>query len=366
MPGLPLFIHVGLQKTGTSFLQSIFWHNQAELAAQGLDLVPGSKRDTFHLMLDVRGRYQPHFDPPEVSEALATLPGKLAALTGTRALITEESLAPANDEQIRTLLEACADREVHLILTLRDLGRQIPSAWQQELQSGASVSFERYLKRLAKQRRKPNARLWINKDIVGILNRWGAHVPPERIHLVTVPPRGAAPGELLSRFCAVIGVDPARLDQEVGRLNESLGRPQAEVLAEVNALLSKQDLRRDVYGEVGKRYLAVKMLVPQKGERILVPAKARAWVTEFSMTYVEAVASGGYDISGAISDLIPDASSFASHDRVPSDREVADAAVAALAAVVADRSNAVRARRDELARPSVVKRLRTLARRSRR
>ena len=163
---------MGLQKTGTSYLQSIFWHNQSELARQGLDLVPGSKRDTFHLMLNVRERYQPDFDPPEVAGALAALPGQLARLSGTRALITEESLASATDDQIRNLLAACSDREVHLMVTLRDLGRQIPSAWQQVLQSGGTVSFERYLRRLAKQRGQADSKLWVNKDVVGVLRRY--------------------------------------------------------------------------------------------------------------------------------------------------------------------------------------------------
>jgi hypothetical protein len=118
-------------------------------------------------------------------------------------------------------------------------------------------------------------------------------------------------------------------------------------LAEVNSKLAKQDRRRDVYGDAGKRYLAVKMLVPQRGDRILIPARHRRWVTEFSATYVDAVAAGGYPISGDVTDLVPAPSAFADHDREPSDREVADAAVAALAAVVADRAAGIRQRRSE-------------------
>ena len=104
----PLYLHIGLQKTGTSYLQSIFWQSQDELRRQGLDLVPGSKRDTFHLMLRVRQRYNPGFDPPAVADALDRLPGQLAKAKGPRALISEESLAPASDVQIRELVSACS------------------------------------------------------------------------------------------------------------------------------------------------------------------------------------------------------------------------------------------------------------------
>lgn len=341
----PLYLHIGLQKTGTSYLQSIFWQSQGELARQGVDMVPGSKRDTFHLMLRVRDRYQPDFDPPEVAHALEALPKALKQAHGRLALISEESLAASTAPQIRALLAACADREVHLILTLRDLGRQIPSAWQQVLQSGGTQSFERYLNRLAKQRSRRNAKLWVNKDMVAVLARWGEFVPPERVHLVVVPPPGSAPTALLERFCSIIGVDAARLGTDVARLNESLGRAQAEVLAMVNARLSKTDRRRDVYGDVGKRYLAVKMLVPQRGRRITIPDHHQGWVTEHSRHFITQLTQGRYNIVGALDELLPTAASFSPHEDEPTEAEVAEAAVAALAGVVGDRAEALRKRR---------------------
>jgi hypothetical protein len=70
-PARRLYLHIGLQKTGTSYLQKIMWANQDRLREQGLDLVPPSKRATFNLMLDVRERYNPTFDPPEVATALS-------------------------------------------------------------------------------------------------------------------------------------------------------------------------------------------------------------------------------------------------------------------------------------------------------
>ena len=35
-----VFFHVGLPKTGTTYLQTMMWHNRAELARQGV-LLPG-------------------------------------------------------------------------------------------------------------------------------------------------------------------------------------------------------------------------------------------------------------------------------------------------------------------------------------
>jgi hypothetical protein len=342
--GRPVYLHIGLQKTGTSYLQSIFWQSQPELTRQGLDMVPGSKRDTFHLMLRVRGRFNPEIDPPEVEQALDLLPDLLTQARGSRSLISEESLAPASHDQIAALVAACTGREVHLVLTARDLGRQIPSAWQQVLQSGGSMSFDGYLRRLKRNIAKPRSKYWANKNLNEILDRWSRHIPEDRIHIVTVPPPGNPPEVLLRRFCEVLGVDPALLDRQVARRNESVGRAQAEVLSRVNGLLSKADRRRDVYGDVGKRYFAVKVLVPQQGDRIVVPARHQRWVREVSATFVDRIAAGGFQVIGDLADLNPPEEVFTRGTGEPTPEEVLEAATRAIAQMLGERMEKQRAR----------------------
>ena len=240
MTGMPpsrrLYLHIGLQKTGTSYLQNIMWLNQDRLREQGLDLVPPSKRATFNLMLDVRERYNPEFDPPEVASALARAPGPARLRLAARRPDHRGVAGPGSRRRRSSgLLAACTDRDVHLVVTLRDLGRQIPSAWQQTLQSGGSLSYAAYLRRLRGPRgRGRTRRLWSSKDVAAILERWSAHVPAERIHLVTVPPPGSPQQTLLERYSRVLGIDPERLDRDVERSNESIGRVQAELLRRVN------------------------------------------------------------------------------------------------------------------------------------
>jgi hypothetical protein len=363
----PVYLHIGLQKTGTSYLQSIFWLSQDELRRQGLDMVPGSKRDTFHLMLRVRGRYNPELDTPSVADALARLPEQLEQAPGSRALISEESLAPATPDQIGALMEACAGREVHLVLTLRDLARQIPSAWQQMIQSGSSLDYRGYLRRLRREEGRPRSLMWSSKDIPAILSRWERVVPADRIHLVTVPQSGGDPGLLLRRYCEVLGVDPTRLHNDTGIRNASLGLPQAEVLRRVNGRLSRSQRRRQLYGDVGKRYFAVRVLVPQKGPRIRVPRAQQEWCTAVSARYVEWLAGRGYHVVGDLSELMPAPSSFAPRATRPRERDVADAATKALAVMLSERMRKLRRRRrrQERAPRSPVRRLlRRLRRRS--
>ena len=137
-PGTPrrVFLHLGLQKTGTSYLQGVFQENVAALAGQGLDLIPANRREAFELMLVVRERFNPERDPARAAAALDRIAAELAAAPGDRALVSQESLAAARPRQVRRLLDACGDREVHVVLTVRDLARQLPSSWQQELKAG--------------------------------------------------------------------------------------------------------------------------------------------------------------------------------------------------------------------------------------
>lgn len=351
MSGPPLFVHIGLQKTGTSYLQSIFWQSTEELTRQGLDMVPETKRATFNLMLDVRGRFNPSFDPPEAGRAVEELPGRLARATGSRALITEESFAPAKDEQIRRLLAACGDREVHLIVTVRDLGRAIPSAWQQTLQSGAAETFDDYLVRLQKNENSDAGRLWRNKDVPAIVGRWAAHVPAERIHVVTVPPSGSHPQLLLQRFCSVLDVDPARLDTEVARSNEALRHIGAEVLRRVNANLDKEFRRRDVYGDIGKRYFAVQVLGRDEGHRIRLPRHIEEWVRSVSQQHIDFLAAGGFRVVGDLADLEPAPEAFGDDEIVPTEEEVAAAATQALATVLTGQMKKLRKRQQQPPEP---------------
>ena len=341
----PLYIHIGLQKTGTSYLQSIFWQNVEELAAQGLDMVPGSKRDTFHLMLRARDRYQPHLDPASVVGALDRLPGQLAEAPGDRALITEESFAPAPDDQIERLLAACGDREVHLIVTLRDLGRQIPSAWQQLIQSGGYATWDGYLETMRSTEGEVHSKHWRSTDVAAILTRWSAHVPAERIHVVTVPAPGGDPEVLLHRFCEVLGIDWTRLDREVATSNRGIGMIQAELLRRVNYRLPEENRLRDVYGEVGKRWFAVQVLGPQNGDRIRIPAAYADWVRDLSTRYSDAIRAGGYDVTGDLADLDPAPAAFTAEGFVTSERQLLDSAAHALARIMSDRMDETRDRR---------------------
>ena len=168
-----------------------------------------------------------------------------------------------------------------------------------------------------------------------MLERWSRHVPPERIHVVPVPPVGSGRDLLLDRYCSVLGVDPSRLDRDaVGRGNRGLRLEQAEVLLRVNRAVPDELKRRDVFGKVGKRYFSHQILGAADGRPILVPPEHAEWCREVSRRYVEYVRAGGFDVAGDLDDLLPRESEFAVETPEVSDAELADAAIRALSEIV--------------------------------
>jgi hypothetical protein len=341
-----LYVHIGLPKTGTSFLQAALLHNRAVLAEQGLDLVPPTKRQAFELMLLVRNRYDPTFDSASVQDSLDRFPTLLERAPGPRALISQESLAAATPPQIRRFLDACADREVHVIVTVRDLARQLPSSWQQRLKSGGSLTYDEFLRRArALEQRGVDQRPWKHLNVTDMLARWSEAVGPSRMHVVTLPPPGSAPSTLLERFCSVLHVDPDRMVPEEKRVNTSLGRVQAELLRRVNAELPEELLPRQIYGGVGKRFFAARVLAAQEARPIRVPAEFRAWCDEVAERQIKALDTAGYVVTGQLADLRCPDQAFAADDDQPSHRDVEDTAVKSLAQILELRAQARRRRK---------------------
>jgi hypothetical protein len=362
-----LYVHIGLQKTGTSYLQGVMLGNRDQLASQGLALVPPTKKEAFELMLAVRERYNPDRDSPSVADALPRFEALLARTKSPRMLLSQESLSAAKPAQVKRFLAACDSVDVHVVLTVRDLARSVPSAWQQDLRAGRTPTYRGYLRRLQRMEGKGAARHpWIQLDPPAVLARWAAELPEGRVHVVTVPPAGGSPTLLLERFCRVIDVDPTGLTDAETPRNTSLGRVQAEVLRRVNRELPDEVLWRQVYGGVGKRFFAGEVLTDQTSRRILVPSALRPWCEEVSSRQVAALQTAGYHVEGTLEDLRCPDTAFTDEAEEPRHREVASAAVTALARMLALRASGRRSSGRRLPRArsrarAVIERLRSLA-----
>ena len=358
------YLHVGLPKTGTSYLQSVMWASREALAAQGLELAMDRPVDHFHVTLALRGLLRSEMDPPHAFTALDRLAASVAQMAGPTILITHESLAPATPAQVDQLIGLLPDYEVHVVVTARDLARQIASGWQQRIQERQVHSYPEFLAAVID--RAPLAHdFWINQDLPQVTANWQTAVPAERLHLVTVPPAGSESSLLLERFCSVLGVEPTRLSTDTHQANPSLGHTQVELLRRVNlALGDRLPHARAGFARVGKRYLARQILAPQGGEPPGLPDAVSEWCGQRSEDIVKALAERGYDIVGDLADLLPAQAAEPARSEV-SDADLAASAAAALADILVRRHleldelqalrRQVRQQRQQLERPQTLR-----------
>ena len=114
-------------------------------------------------------------------------------------IVSYELLAGATADQAAAAIADLGDAEVHVVFTARDFGRSLASAWQERLKFAVPTPLEDFKPR--QEEDGPRAEWgWRTMDPTGVLARWGAGLPAERVHLVTVPGPGAPPDTLWRRF----------------------------------------------------------------------------------------------------------------------------------------------------------------------
>ena len=78
---------------------------------------------------------------------------------------------------------------------------------------------------------------------------WGADLPPDRVHVVTVPPRRSSRPACWDRFAEVIGSRSTAPEGPSKTTNASLGGAEVTLLRRLNAALAERELPRGRYVE---------------------------------------------------------------------------------------------------------------------
>jgi hypothetical protein len=331
-----VLVHVGAPKTGTSFVQDVLWLNRESLAKQGI-LYPADRFDEHFLAaLDLMELHWGGLERQAVG-AWDRLAARVRDWQGT-AIVSHEILATASKQQVRRALDSFGDAEVHVVLSARDLVRQIPAEWQENIKHRRTLGYREFLDRIIDPARSGQLASWFwgVQEVPDILERWGSTLPRERVHLITVPKPGAPRDLLWQRFASVLGLDAAALAPETTRANPSLGVPETVLIRRVNKQVNNGVLEGEDYRQFVRELLAHRTLSERVGSaRLGLPADVRAWASELSEAWIEQLAGRGYDVMGSLDELRPDpeAPAFSDPDR-PDEGEVADAAVQSIVALL--------------------------------
>ena len=233
--------------------------------------------------------------------AWRSLVEELEAWPGT-GVISMEFLGPAGAGKIKRVVSSFAPGTVHVVITARDLARNVPAMWQETLKNGRHRTFDEYVEAIRDRERGPGLGFWREQGVVGMCRRWADAVGQDNLTLVTLPVPGSAPEELWHRFAAAARVDPSGIEQPPPA-NESLGAASAEVLRRVNSLVDEMDYGD--YAPLVKHELAQRVLGPRRREEPAVGFDPPDWLLRRAARMADNLRDTGVRVVGDLADLTP-------------------------------------------------------------
>ena len=171
---------------------------------------------------------------------------RLARRTGKtpgRVVISSEFFCEASSEQAEEAISALGNsgaRPVHIVLTLRNLGKLLPSSWQQYLKYGMTTSYEAWLTDVLATpgSSKMTPTFWKRHDHGDVIRRWVGAVGSRNLTVMVLEdvPRDY----MFETFAQFLDV-PAEI--LISRMeltsNRSMTAAEAEVLVRLNKKVKK-------------------------------------------------------------------------------------------------------------------------------
>lgn len=321
----PVYAHIGAMKTGTTFIQLLLEANREPLAEAGF-CVPAEVR----ALRSLEGaRKLPEREDPERRAAMLA---EVGSHTGRASLLSWEFLSFAARERAERVVSQLPTDDVHVVLTVRDAAATLPGQWQTMCRNRTKVPWSRFVEGVAASLEsgggKQSARVFRrSQDVARMLDVWVPLLGADRVHVVTVPPRGSDPLLLWRRFAEVIGADPEVLATTDVPRNPTLGWPSSELLRRLN-LRVRDQISRTHYHRVVRAVVA-RALESRVAEEppIRVDGRALQVAARWNHRVREAIVRHEVPVVGSLDEL-PDRPSSGAAEVVPPTREELLAAAA--------------------------------------
>jgi hypothetical protein len=302
-----VFIHIGAPKTGTTYLQKVLATNRDAMESVGV-LYPRVGREAHHSAVwSVRKTFEYTEKGASFADHWDRLVRDSMDWSGHTVVISSELFCFSRRRKIAEIVSAFGDAQVHIIYTARDLMRQVPAVWQEQVKNREVMAYRDFLADVLSGRRSPLATMfWNSQDVRDVLRRWSRGLDASHVHVVTAPRPGAPTDLLWKRFAAVIGLEADKYPSELPAANTSLSITAAETLRRYNerhaADLPILEYRRLVRRKLDPAFAATLT----DGSRLPLTAAQRHTIVDLSERIVSRVAGAGYHVVGSLDELVPD------------------------------------------------------------
>lgn len=334
-----VLLHVGVHKTGTTAIQAAFADARSELAERGVRY-PGKLQAQHRAALALLGRPwgwnsrggsvmdRRHFD---------SLVRRTSKHDG-RVVISSEFFCEAPEDKAAETIEALGGPDkVTVVVTLRNLGRLLPSSWQQYLKYGLTTAYGKWLEDVFANpgASKISPTFWRRHDHGDVLTRWSNAVGAQNVNVLVLEDVDRS-----AQFRAFAQMLAVPEDVLVSRMdltsNRSMTAAEAELLVRLNKRVKKQMQWTD-YVRLVRRGVALRMVEgrePGPDEpRLVTPDWALDAAAEQGTKAVQAIRELGVNVFGDLDALAVRVPSASDASGAPASMPI-DAAVAAVAAVI--------------------------------
>ena len=301
------FLHIGVPGAGGAFLDSALVEHADSLNEQGVAHPAISAEEMFRATLEIRRAHKAWgYQRREVEGTWADIYRRAARHKGT-VVFSQELLAAATPDQIALLLDGLQGFEIHVIMTTRDPAAQAVAGWAATVESGRSVSFEKFCRRIMDPAREHDQaeQFWAGQELGDLLDRWGPAVRrPEHLHVIVLPHDETGQRDAVWHAVGeIVGFDAQALPVREHLATTTIDRAGVEVTREVNRAINARGGGRTQRAVV-RRYLSEGTLVAGGGAGWM-PADLHAEVSELATRWVALVEGGGYDVHGDPTELLP-------------------------------------------------------------
>jgi hypothetical protein len=222
-----------------------------------------------------------------------------------RVVVSSEFFSWATTEAIERIARDLDGQRLHVVVTLRPLGRILPSQWQQNVQAGMIQTYEEWLGQVFGERPgKARDAFWQLHRHDLLIERWAAVLGAERMTAVVVDERDHA--MLLRVFEGFLGLREGTLVAERDLSNRSMTLAEVEAVRAFNVAAKEAAVTRAIQAKTMRYGAAIHMKQREPGPdeaRIDTPAWALERAREVDQEMAPAITATGVRVVGNLGAL---------------------------------------------------------------
>lgn len=306
LPDGTRLVHIGPYKTGTTAIQAAFHLARAAALRQGVQYAGYGRQPMTAVMAGI-GKPSPwstNRKPPNQA-VWRQLVGEIRGSSARQVVLSSESFSDAEPDAIRRVVQDLGGERVHIAVTLRPLGKVIPSQWQQYVQNRLVEPFDEWLDALLnKPRGTVTPTFWFRHRHDELISRWADVVGPDRVTAIVLDDRDH--GLAYRAFEQLTGLEPGTLVPDAQLSNRSMTLSEIEVIRAFNIAYKEAGLPPVLYQRVMRTGAAQLMerRTPAADEgKVELPPWAVEPVTAIAGEIVDGIARSGVRVIGDLEPL---------------------------------------------------------------